>query len=138
MPPLLAFVSLILFGPPKSAFAQAGITEGNEKEESFSSRDKDSEKRFRDLKDYFFEQDDSDDGDWYRKRTIKNISEISLPTQDIEDFLVMIVIDKKRYSLELRQEGFNSLLKVRGYLDPLVPILGGPPKNLWIQNLRIF
>lgn len=138
MTPLLAFGSLMLFGPPKSAFAQTHMTEGNGKVENSSPRNEDSEKRFQELKDRFFQQGDYVDADWRRHKTIENISEIYPRPQDIEDFLVMIVIDKKNYSPKLRQAVFNLLLKVRGSIDPLAPILGGPPKNLWIQNLRIF
>lgn len=138
MTPLLVLGSLMLFGPPKSAFAQTHMTDGNENVENSSPRNEESESYFQELKHRFFQEGYLDNGDWLRHKTIELISEIYPRPQDIEDFLVMVVIDKKNHSPTLRHKAYNSLLKVRGSIDPLAPILGGAPRNLWIQNLGIF
>ncbi|MBK8204807.1 MAG: hypothetical protein IPK68_21690 [Bdellovibrionales bacterium] len=90
------------------------------------------------LKNYFFELSHSQDELWLQKRTIKDIAKIPFPTQDTKDFLRKIAIDKKNYPPELRQVAFDSLLRIRGYLDPGGAYAGGPPDHLWLRNLRVF
>ncbi|MBK9037594.1 MAG: hypothetical protein IPL83_00255 [Bdellovibrionales bacterium] len=90
------------------------------------------------LKNYFFELSHSQDELWLQKRTIKGIAKIPFPTQDTKDFLRKIAIDKKNYPPELRQVAFDSLLRIRGYLDPGGAYAGGPPDHLWLRNLRVF
>lgn len=90
------------------------------------------------LKNYFFELNHSQDELWLQKRTIKGIAKIPSPTQDTKDFLRKIASDKKNYPPELRQVAFDSLLRIRGYLDPGGAYAGGPPDHLWLRNLRVF
>lgn len=90
------------------------------------------------LKDYFFGLSHSQEGPWLQIRVIKGISNIPFPTQVTKDFLTEIAIDKKNYPPELRQVAFDSLLKIRGYLDPGGAYMGGPPDHLWLRNLRVY
>lgn len=89
------------------------------------------------LIDYFFKLSDSPEYIWLRANTIKGISSISSPTEQTKDFFLNIAINRN-YPPELRQKSFEALLKARGYLDPGVAYAGGPPDNLWLQNLRVF
>lgn len=90
------------------------------------------------LKNYFFELSHSQDELWLQTKTINGIAKIPFPTQDTKDFLRKIAIDKKNYPPELRQVAFDSLLRIRGYLDPGAAYAGGPPDHLWLRNLRVF
>lgn len=90
------------------------------------------------LKEYFFGLSHSQEGPWLQIRVVKGISNIPFPTQITKDFLTEIATDKKNYPPELRRVAFDSLLKIRGYLDPGGAYAGGPPDHLWLRNLRVY